>query len=434
MASSMCRGPSFRESMRLSREQLSLTRPALIVSLTARPGRLLALAGIASVSLGIRNAITAISPINDYITADIPISLSQFGIIGSIPLALFAVVSAMVPILVRAVGLEMLTLYSIVIMTAGQLVRVGAGDYSALFVGSVLTFLGIGAINVLLPPLVKRYFPEKIGPVTSLYAALLAISLMIPAASAVPIADAAGWRTSLALWAILGALPAVPWLVLVLRRSRGDDHRPDDAPSVPVADFLRLWRAPTAWFLAGLLAITSLNAYVAFSWFPALLGDVAAVNDARAGFLLAVFSFLGLPLALAVPVMAARGFKVGVLIAVGGASFTLGYAGLLAAPEFSPILWVTMIAFGPVIFPLCLVLANLWSRTESGAVALNSFMQAVGYLLAAAWPLIIGVLHDASGGWTIPLLVLIVTSLIAVVLGVVVRTPRYIEDEVRMLV
>jgi CP family cyanate transporter-like MFS transporter len=401
------------------------------VSPAARSGRLLALAGIASVSLGIRSAITAISPISEHITADVPISLSQFGIIGSIPLALFALASAMVPILLRFVGLETLTLYAVAIMTVGQILRALAGDFSTMLIGSLLTFVGVGASNVLLPPLVKRYFPDRIGAVTSLYAALLAISLMIPAAVSVPIADAAGWRTSLALWAILGAVPAVPWVLLVIRRARGDVERSDDATPARQGDFLRLWRAPTAWFLAGLLAITSLNAFVAFSWFPALLADLAGVDAMGAGLLLAVFSFIGLPLALVIPIMAARGASVGVLVAVGGTCFALGYAGLLLAPEFSPLLWVTIVALGPLIFPLCLVLTNLRSRTESGAVALSSFMQAVGYVLAAAWPAIIGVLHDTTRGWAIPILVLLATALVAVALGVFVSTPRYIEDELR---
>lgn len=396
-----------------------------------RTGRLLALAGIASVSLGIRSAITSISPIGEHIMADIPIETSQFGIIGSIPLALFAVASAVVPFLLRVVGLELLMLYSIGIMTAGQVLRAIAGDFSAVLVGSLLTFVGVGVANVLLPPLVKRYFPDRVGAVTSLYAALLATSLVIPAAVSVPIADLAGWRTSLAVWAVLGALPAVPWAFLALRRSRTALGRPDTS-ATPVSDFLRLWRAPTAWLLAGLLAITSLNAFVAFSLFPSLLADLAGVNAAGAGLLLAVFSALGLPLALIIPVLAARGANVGVLVGIGAACFVAGYLGLILAPPFSPLLWVTIIALGPLIFPLCLVLTNLRSRTERGAVALSSFMQAVGYVFAAAWPAVIAVLHEATRGWLVPLLVLMATAVVAAVLGAFISAPQYIEDELRM--
>lgn len=417
--------------MRSSRERLASTPPASAVTSAVWSGRALALAGIVSVSLGIRSAITAISPITEHITADIAIGTSQLGIIGSTPLALFAVASSAVPILLRAVGFELLMLYSIGIMTVGQALRALAVDFPGMLIGSLLTFVGVGVANVLLPPLVKRYFPDRVGAITSLYAALLAISLTIPAAVSVPIADLAGWRTSLAVWAVLGAVAAVPLVFLAIRRARSAVDRPQGS-ATPTSDFLRLWRAPTAWLLAGILAITSLNAFVVFSLFPALLADLAGVDAAGAGYLLAVFSLLGLPLALIIPVLAARGVNVGMLVGIGAACFVVGYLGLLVAPALSPLLWVTALALGPLMFPLCLVLTNLRSRTEAGAVALSSFMQAVGYILAAVWPAVVAALHDISGGWQVPIIVLLVTAVVAAVLGKLLSARRYVEDELRM--
>lgn len=416
--------------MRSSRERLATPPPVSAVTSAVWSGRMLALAGIVSVSLGIRSAITAISPIGEHITADIAIGTSQLGIIGSTPLALFAVASAAVPIMLRVVGFELLMLYSIGVMTVGQVLRALAGDFPAMLIGSLLTFVGVGIANVLLPPLVKRYFPDRVGAITSLYAALLAISLTIPAAVAVPIADIAGWRTSLAVWAAVGAVAILPLAFLVIRRSRTALDRSDD-PATPASDFLRLWRAPTAWLLAGLLAITSLNAFVVFSLFPALLADLAGVDAAGAGYLLAVFSVLGLPLALIIPILAARGANVGVLVGVGAACFVIGYLGLLVAPAFSPLLWVTALALGPLMFPLCLVLTNLRPRTEAGAVALSSFMQAVGYVLAAVWPAVVAILHEASGGWQVPIIVLMATAVVSAVLGKFLSARRFIEDELR---
>lgn len=417
--------------MRSSRERLGTQPPASAVIYSVWSGRILALAGIVSVSLGIRSAITAISPISDHIASEIAIDTPELGIIGSIPLALFALASAVVPLLLRIVGFEALMLGAIGVMTVGQVLRALAGDFTAMLGGSLLTFVGVGVANVLLPPLVKRYFPDRVGAVTSLYAGVLAISLTIPAAVSVPIADVAGWRVSLVVWAVLGALALPPLAFLALRRSR-TVLEPSESSSTPVSDFLRLWRAPTAWFLAGILAITSLNAFVVFSLFPALLADLAGVDAAGAGYLLAVFSILGLPLALVIPILATRGVGVGTLVGIGAACFVAGYLGLLIAPALSPLLWVVSLALGPLMFPLCLVLTNLRSRTEAGAVALSSFMQAVGYVLAAAWPAIIAALRDVTQGWLVSILVLMVTGAGAAVLGALLSGRRYVEDELRV--
>lgn len=405
---------------------------AATAPLSTAAGRLLALAGIASVSLGIRSSVTALSPIGEPIAQEIGISTTQFGVIGSVPLLLFGLASAGVPLILRVMGLESLMLTSIAVMTVGQSMRAAAGDYPIMLAGSLVTFVGIGVSNVLLPPLIKRYFPDRIGPVTALYAALLAISLLVPAAVSVPITDAFGWRTSLTVWAVLGALSLVPWLLLTLRRTRAAASGPDAVAVSPTSDFMRLWRSPTAWLLAGLLAATSLNAFVAFSWFPAILTERSGVSALEAGLLVGVYSFIGLPLALVIPVLAARGASVGVLVGIGAACFVGGYLGLILAPETMPWLWVTITGIGPLLFPLCLVLTNLRSRTERGAVALSSFMQAVGYLIAAAWPAIVGLLHDVTGDWVVPLTVLIGTAVAGAVMGALAGVPRFVEDEARM--
>jgi MFS transporter, CP family, cyanate transporter len=135
------------------------------------------------------------------------------------------------------------------------------------------------------------------------------------------------------------------------------------------------------------------------------------------------------PAALIVPVLATRLTNVGLLVHAGIACFVLGYLGLLLAPASVPILWVALIGSGPLIFPACLVLINLRSRTQEGAVALSGFVQAVGYAIGALGPLLIGFLHDLTGGWSLALLVLIGTALACTFTAVLLRKPVFVEDD-----
>ena len=59
--------------------------------------------------------------------------------------------------------------------------------------------------NIVLPPLVKRYFADRVGTVSTLYITVLQAGTILPALVAVPVMEAAGWRISLGLWAVFAA-------------------------------------------------------------------------------------------------------------------------------------------------------------------------------------------------------------------------------------
>lgn len=398
-------------------------------------GRLLALVGIIGVSLSLRSAVTALAPLTSFVTEEIPVGFTELGLIGSLPLISFSLASAGVPLLLRFLTLERAMFASVVILSAGQAMRVIAQDYSQVFAGSLLTFVGIGVANVLLPPLVKRYFPDRIGLVTALYSSLMAISLTTPALTSLPVADALGWRSSLAVWAILGAIAVLPWVVLARPQSAASTTPPGTTETMLAPrELLRLFRSRTALLLAGLLAATSLNAFVVFTWLPEILMDLAGTDEIAASTLLAVFAFLGLPLALLIPNLETRGVRADLLVGIGAALFTLGYLGLIIAPADLTLLWIVLLGLGPLIFPLCLVLASTRSRTERGAVALSSFMQTFGYLIASVWPTVIGFVHEISGSWIVCLWVLLGATVVGGGLGAFIGRASFVEDELRSTV
>ncbi|UOE44657.1 MFS transporter [Agromyces larvae] len=389
-------------------------------------GRSLALVGIFLLAFNLRSAVASLSPVLALVEADVALSAAVVGVLGMLPPVCYAVFGLVTPAIARRWGLERPLVGVLVLLALGLAGRGVVTEATGLIAASAVAFAAMGVGNVLLPLAVKRYFPDRIGLMTTLYVTAMSISTLLPPLVAVPVAEAAGWRVELGLWAVFAVAALVPWAVLALR------SRTTSAPGVtePGAAQLRhALRSPLAWALTIVFAGSSVNAYTAFAWLPRILQETAGSSPAAAGALLSLYAAMGLVAGLVVPVIAARWNRVRLLIGVSVASFVLGYLGLLVAPATATWLWVALIGTGPLIFPLSLVLINLRTRTHAGAVALSGFVQSTGYLIAAAGPLALGVLRDASGSWTLPLLLLLATALPVGVAGLVVARPRLFEDE-----
>jgi len=396
-------------------------------------GRSIALIGILLVALNLRLAVTAISPIIDVINKDIALTSVGIGVIGMLPPIVFALSGFTAPAVAHRLGLERSMVLAIALMVIGHLARAFAGSYLLLTIGSAIALLGMGMGNVLLPPAVKRYFPDRIGIVTSSYATLLAVSTAVPALLAAPVAEASGWRTSLGVWSILATATLVPWLILLGRqRAERAAAAADPAPEVETAApsaVTGLWRSPVAVAITVTFAVSSLNAYAAFAWLPEILVDITGMTAVSAGVMLSIFSFAGFPASIIAPILVSRLKNVGWVILAGVAFFVTGYLGLIFAPSAATLLWVVLIGLGPILFPVCLVLINSRTRTHGGSVALSGFVQGIGYTIGAFGPLVVGVLHDLSGGWIAPLVFLLATVLVGIGTALALRSRRYVEDE-----
>jgi CP family cyanate transporter-like MFS transporter len=396
-------------------------------------GRTVALLAVIAVALSLRTAVASISPIIAEIREDIPLTNVGIGLLGMLPPIFFALSGFVGPLVSRRLGLELAIVVSIAVMAAGHLVRAASGSFTILLVGSALVLMGVGICNVLLPPVVKRYFPDRIGLVTATYATIMSISTAVPSLLAVPVSDSLGWRFSLAIWAALAGVALLPWLVLLGRQRRASAARAaDDLSAVEVPDAAlerRLWHSPVAIAIVVTFSVSTINVYALFAWLPQILIDIVGVTPGVAGTLLAVFSIAGLPASIIAPILVSRLRSPAWIIIAGVVSFLVGYIGLLAAPGTLTALWVLLLGLGPILFPVCLVLINTRTRSHTGSVALSGFAQAIGYSVGAFGPLIVGVLHDATGGWSIPLVFLLATTLAAIFGAVVLSKPAFVEDQ-----
>lgn len=389
-------------------------------------GRVLALLGILLVALNVRTAVSSLSPIVERVSAEVELDALGLGLIGTLPPVVFAVSALGGPVLARRLGIEAGMMLACAAMIAGPLIRAIAGSYAVLVIGSAIALIGMGIGNVLLPPAVKKYFPDLIGTMTAAYVTLLAISTALAAALAEPVAQTAGWRFSLGMWAALAAVALVPWCALVLGRRSASG---DEAILPAVARPKGIWRSGVARSLALLMLVTAFVTYAMFAWLPTVVADQAGVGPVEAGNYLALYGILGLPLGLVVPVLAARLRSPSWIILVGVVAIVVSNIGFILAPDTHTWLWVVLGGVGGMLFPLVLALINLRTRTTEGSIAVSGFVQAIAYGGGALGPLAIAASHDITGAWTLPLLILTGVGLVGFVTAITLAKPRFVEDQ-----
>ncbi|CAL9403772.1 putative transporter YycB [Streptomyces sp. enrichment culture] len=396
----------------------------------AQPGRLgpVLVLGIVLAALNLRPAITSLGALFEEARTGLGMTGTVAGLITSVPALCFAVFGITAPRLSRRFGPAAVVCAGMAAVAAGLLIRPFAQGAAGFLAASALSLAGIALTNVLLPVIVKRWFPDRVGTMTGLYSMALAIGTSLAAAATVPLTSALGgnWRTGLLVWALPAAAAVLPWLPIAAA-ARRDRRRADAGASAPQTG-PSVVRSRTAWALAGYFGLQATGAYVTMGWLPQIFRD-AGVSAASAGVLLAVTMVMGVPLAFVIPGLAGRMRNQGAIAAVLGAFGLAGYAGLHLAPAAGAWAWALLLGLSNCAFPLAITMIGLRARTPGGVVRLSAFAQCTGYLLSLPGPLLIGALYQHSGGWDLPLAVMAGLLLPQIALGVLAGRDRTVEAE-----
>ncbi len=405
-------------------------------ALRARLMPVAALSGIILMALNLRAAVTSLPPLIEQMRADITFTPALVGLLGSLAPLAFAAAGLAGTLLLRRISAELIAVLLLLITAAGQLVRPWSPGAAVFISISAITLLALGIGNVIMPALVKAWFPRRIGLVTAAYTTVMAIGTAVPALIAVPLAGstpALGWRLGLGIWGLM-ALAAVPSWVIAVRRPRALPpprllENPGTASNTVRPRSIAVHRSPIAWGLSMLFIANSMNLYAMFTWLPIRLAD-AGLSEASAGAHLALFAGIGIVPSLLVPGLAARGHTFA-LAAGCVVAFVAGYLGLLLSPAHLTTLWTMIGGLGGGSFPLVLTMIGLRSATPATAGAVSAFVQTVGYCGAMTGPLIFGLLHGATGGWTASFGFLLLSMLLMLAGAWITRTPATVDDDLR---
>lgn len=378
-------------------------------------GRPLAFAGavlaILLAAINLRGGLVVVGPLVDDIRAALHFSASQFSLLTTLPLICFGLVSACVPLLTRHITPPLVVVGALLLISAGAFLRI-AEPFAIILAGTLLLGAAIALLNVLIPGLVKGYFPHQTGIMTGIYSVTLGAGAGLGVYLAVPLRDAFdNWHAPMLLWGILPLLCLPPWLYLL--RVRSSSYQPPRQAEV------KLWRNRTAWCLTGFMGLQSLYFYALATWLPKLLLD-AGLNDAEAGLGAALLSVTGIPANLLVPVLAARMRDQRPLVWGIALLALCGLSGLMLLPALGTWIWASLIGLSAgASLSLALTLFALRSDGATQATALSAMAQSVGYLIAATGPLLFGALHDISGSWVPAVGLLILCQLMQLGLGLV---------------
>jgi len=356
--------------------------------------------------LNLRTVFASLPPLLDDVRADLGLSAGVAGLLTAGPVVCFGLFAPLAPLLARRVAVERLLVVAALLTALGAATR-GLGGTAALFAGTLLAGLAVAVAQALVPILVRVRFPVRASVLTGGFSMALTFGASIAAGLAVPLAHTFGdWQGALAVFAIPAALAALVWLLPRGETQTVLEHAPP----------LNLHRVRGSWSIALYFGLQSMAFYTGLTWLPSVL-ESHGYGEGAAGALLALASGVQVVPAFLVPVLAGRReSQAGILVALALLGLA-AIAGLIAAPG-AAFLWMTLlgIAQGGAL-GLALVLPVLRGATGPAVAALTAMALSVGYLFASVGPFLAGVAHDATGGWTLPLLFMAAITSAEIVVG-----------------
>jgi MFS transporter, CP family, cyanate transporter len=370
--------------------------------------RVLLVVGFLLVAANLRAALTSVGPLLETLRRDIGLTAGEAGFIGTLPVLTFAAVSPQVPRLARRFGIDQMLWVAMLALAAGIVLR-SVPVAGALWAGTVLLGAAIAIGNVLLPSMIKRDFPDHVGAVTGVYTAVIGVVASTAAGVAVPLAGIlpGGWRSSLGCWAGFALIALAVWSPQLRRHTRPEPEAV--RPRTP-------WRSPLAWEVSAFMALSACGFYTMLAWFPSIVQSTGG-SEEYAGWLLFVYQIVGVVMSIVVPLVLVRLPDQRLIAACGGLFAMLGYLGLLFLPDLV-VVWALVTGVGAgILFLLALAFFSLRAADPGSSASLAGMGQSIGYLFAAAGPVAIGALHDATGGWRVPLAVLAVVAAVHTVIG-----------------
>ena len=383
------------------------------------------LAAVVLVSVNLRPGASSPGPVLEEVRHGLGMSAGVAGAMTGLPGLCFGLVGALAVGFARRVGMTAGIAIGLVAAAAGLLLRVTTGSVPLFLFLTVVALAGMAVGNVLVPAWIKAHGHTVV--LMTIYGTGLVVGGTIGSLATAPVTESTGsWQTGLGMWGLLLllALPLWAWLALREHRLPSDHDVSGDAPPSG-----RMAHSRTAVALTVLFGVQAMHAYVQFGWLPQIFRD-AGISASSAGALQALLSSVGIVGALAMPTVIARSSGLHTWMVSFGVMLALGYAGLLVAPATVPWLWALLLGLSGLAFPTAIALITARTRHPSVTAQLSGFVQPIGYALAAIGPFVVGLIHEATGGRSLVIVLLMLTSVPLTLAGLRVASPTYVDDEI----
>lgn len=362
------------------------------------PSTFTLIAAILLLAVNLRAPFTGLAPVLAFVRNDFNLSTSAVGVLSSLPLLAFAAFSPVSSAVARKLGLERTIVGALALVALGIALR-SSGAMWLLYCGTAMIGVGIAFGNVLLPSLIKRDFSGRTASVTGAYALAMGAGGALGSALIIPLSQAYGWQTALASFMVLPGIALAVWVPRCHRHQNEAIAR-----STQSLQSASIWRSILAWQVTLFMGFNAMIFYIVVSWLPTILID-QGLPPAQAGSMHGV-----LQLATAIPglilatVMRRMPDQRPAAVSVSLMS-AVSLVGLIYWPGLA-VVWAALLGFGSgASMILGLTFIGLRTRSVEEAGALSGMAQGIGYLMAAAGPMVLGAIHDWQQGWSVALLI-----------------------------
>ncbi|WP_426997207.1 MFS transporter [Pseudarthrobacter sp. N5] len=379
-------------------------------------GRGLAYLGICLVLIGLnlRTVFSSFSAVLPELTSGAGLPGWAVVVLTTVPVTLLGVFAPLAPVLARRFGSERVLLGAMAVLTAGLLLRPvdfpGAGHLPALMAGTAACGAAIALCNVLLPGLVKRDFPHRLGLMGGLYTTAICASAALGAGFTYPLFASTGqWTSALSFWALPAGVVLLLFLPLAVRQPHGRHQS--------VHDGVNVWRSGVAWQVTIFMVLQAMMSFSVFAWLAPILRE-RGVDGGTAGLIVSASIALQMLGSLFAPALATRSRDQRVINTVVALMTGGGFALCIFGPLELIWVWTALLGLGQGSLT-AVALTMIMVRTRDGRTAahLSGMMQGVGYGLGSTGTLMVGQLHQGTGSFAAAGVLFLVVGALAAVFG-----------------